>query len=366
MPNLPVMNNTLIPRRVVARFIITLCCATLAFLPAKLRAAEGAADGAASSQPRRKPDVKVWKESRAEGQKALGKGDSFSAELFFQTALEEAENFDARDYRLAESLEDLGYFYAAKGNAVTAEPLLRRAAAIRRGGPDSAAEAFCLLNLGMVCQKLAKYDDAEKSYQQAQDVLELKFGANHPNAVICMFHRAMLYDDLEKYAQAEPLYKTCALFFQSPKSKVVFGNTDAALHGVQISTLSYRPNYIYAFEALSHLSLLCLKQNRSTEAQAYFKQSFTVLEEQGKKASSELMIALNGIAARYIARNDFADAEVLLKRSVELHKRALGEKHIATQRTMAALAAVYEKEGKPAEAEKLKAQVKDLQGAESK
>ena len=67
-----------------------------------------------TAQPRRKPDVKVWKTSHAEGQKALEQKHYAEAETFFKAALAEAMNFDAGDERLADSLMDLGTFCAQR------------------------------------------------------------------------------------------------------------------------------------------------------------------------------------------------------------------------------------------------------------
>ncbi len=56
---------------------------------------------------RHKPDVKAWKKLRADGQKAMEQKRYSEAVQPFAAALAEARNFDADDYCLAESLEDL-------------------------------------------------------------------------------------------------------------------------------------------------------------------------------------------------------------------------------------------------------------------
>src|SRR3954464_5123770 len=67
-------------------------------------------------KPAGKPNVKAWQKNRDEGQKAMAQGKGAEAEAFLQAALGEAEKFDAKDYRLAESLSDLGNLRLAAGD----------------------------------------------------------------------------------------------------------------------------------------------------------------------------------------------------------------------------------------------------------
>jgi hypothetical protein len=65
--------------------------------------------------PKHKPDAKLWKSEKEQGETAFKNRQMHEAETHFQAALAEAENFDAKDYRLAESLTELGEFYARTG-----------------------------------------------------------------------------------------------------------------------------------------------------------------------------------------------------------------------------------------------------------
>ena len=67
--------------------------------------------------------MKAWEKNRAEAQKAMAQGKAAEAATFLKAALGEAEKFDAKDYRLAESLSDLGNFRTTTGDFASAEPL---------------------------------------------------------------------------------------------------------------------------------------------------------------------------------------------------------------------------------------------------
>ncbi|MDB6108980.1 MAG: Tfp pilus assembly protein PilF [Pedosphaera sp.] len=350
------------------RLLLALSFASLLFASPTLqaRAADAVPDTGSVNQVRTKPNVKAWKKNRAAGKKARDEGEAQAAETFFRAALDEAQKFDATDYRLAASLQDLGALYAATENLSAAEPLLRRAATMRRQDPNFLAEAGCLIDFGTVCQKLGKNDEAEKAYLRAQEALELKLGLYHPYAVICMFHRAALYDDLKKDSLAEPLFKSVLLHCQT---SVVGGGvmgTDTALFGGEAipgpgftpggdnaARVIYRPNDACTLETLSRLGMLCARQNRLAEAESYFKQSLKMVENQAAKGSPSLEASLGRLVNVYLAQTNYAGAEAILKHSIRLQEKSLSPKHRNSFKPQATLASLYEKEQKIAEAEAL-------------
>ena len=112
--------------------------------------------------PKHKPNTKLWKSEKEQGETAFKNRQMTEAETHFQAALAEAENFDAKDYRLAESLTELGEFYARVGRFADAEPLLRRAVDIRRGDPKPLIEAEVQFLYGFTCLQLQHHEPAEK------------------------------------------------------------------------------------------------------------------------------------------------------------------------------------------------------------
>src|SRR5579884_234260 len=216
-----------------------------------------------SSAAWHKPDVKAWKADREAGQKALQNKDAAAAEQYFRAALAEANNFSADDYRLAESLTDLGVLYARTGHYAEAEPLVRRVVTIRKGDPHFELEAGCNLLLGFVCGKLGEYQDAEKAYLRAEEVLSRKLRPDHPAVLHCAFQRALLYADQGDFGKAEPLLKKCVNMFEHPASRMTMRQTDPALHGVEVFWGTFKPDYASALEGLSRLASINTRENRA-------------------------------------------------------------------------------------------------------
>jgi tetratricopeptide (TPR) repeat protein len=197
-------------------------------------------------------------------------------------------------------------------------------------------------------------------------VLELKLGANHPQAVVCMYYRAALYDDQKKDAQAEPLFRNVLLHSQTA---VVAGGkfgTDTALFGHEavprpgfssssdnVARFVYEPNDVCTLQSLSRMGLLCARQNRLAEAESYFKQSLDLVEATATKGSPALEIALGDLVTLYLDQTNYAGAEAMLKHSIKFQEKSLSPKHRNSFKAQAELASLYEQEQKVAEAEAL-------------
>src|SRR3990172_9491193 len=94
----------------------------------------------------------AWETTMADGMSAHQRGHYAEAEEKFSAALKEAEAFGPEDPRLAASLNNLASVYAARGQAVRAEPLSRQALAIREKvlGAQHADVAASLEDLGSI------------------------------------------------------------------------------------------------------------------------------------------------------------------------------------------------------------------------
>jgi tetratricopeptide (TPR) repeat protein len=300
---------------------------------------------------RGKPNVKAWQKNRDAGQKALTQGQTAEAEAFLQAALGEAEKFDPKDYRLAESLSDLANFRAATGDFAAAEPLCRRALAIRRGDPNRLTEAECLLALGQACRNLLKYEEAEKCLLEARKIVDAKVGRDHPADALCQLYLAQLYQEQRDYSKAEPLFKQALEQFRHPSSKVKFQPMDPATHGVRTTRMTYRPNYNYALDALNGLGQVYLNQDLPEKAEACFKDTVKLVEEQPNAPEANLQLALSTLSAYYLSRTNYAQAEAVLDRLEHTQEKSLGLKNPATLKTLAELALVYDRNSKSPDAE---------------
>ncbi len=109
----------------------------------------------------------------------------------------------------AGSLNNLAALYGALGDYGRAEPLLKRALAIKEQvlGADHPHTATSLNNLAVLYVALGDYGRAEPLYQRALAMRERVLGANHPGTAGSLNNLAGLYYALGDYGRAEPLYQ---------------------------------------------------------------------------------------------------------------------------------------------------------------
>ena len=82
-----------------------------------------------------------------------------------------------------QSLNNLAALYADQGRYADAEPLYKRALAIREKalGPDHPDVATSLNNLAELYRDQGRYADAEPLYKRALAIYEKALGPDHPN-----------------------------------------------------------------------------------------------------------------------------------------------------------------------------------------
>ena len=115
-----------------------------------------------------------WGMHHTAGQKAYEQGRYAEAEKARLLALKEAENFGPEDPRLATSLNDLAVLYHAQGKYAEAEPLHKRALAIREKalGPEHSDVATSLENYAALLRKMNRDAEASKMEARAKAIRE--------------------------------------------------------------------------------------------------------------------------------------------------------------------------------------------------
>jgi tetratricopeptide (TPR) repeat protein len=304
-----------------------------------------------AAKPRGKPDVKAWRKNREEGQKAMAQGKEIEAESFYEAALAEAEKFDSKDVRLAESLTDLGFLRFASQDYASAETLFGRAVTIRRGELNRLLEAQCLLYHALACRNLEKYDEAERDLLEAQDIVDRKAGPDHPDDAIIRYHLARVYEAKKDYSKAEPLLVGAVEDFVNPPPQIkVKQRLDPALYGPAVIRYTYRPNYQYALDGLDSLASIYVKLNQPDKAEKCYLKSVKVARDSN---ASELMIqsAELNLGSFYGAQKNYPKAQEMLERLEHAQEKSPGFNHPLAQQTLAKLGRVYEGEDRLSEAE---------------
>ncbi len=147
----------------------------------------------------------AWERYIRAGLAAQQKGNYGEAVKQTQAALEAAEAFGPDDPRLATTLNNLAAFYQAQGKYPEAEPLHKRALAIREKtlGPEHPDLALSLNNLAMLYHDQGKYSEAEPLHKRALAIWEKALGPNHPYVATGLENYAVLLRKTERTSEAE-------------------------------------------------------------------------------------------------------------------------------------------------------------------
>jgi tetratricopeptide (TPR) repeat protein len=107
------------------------------------------------------------------------------------------------------SFNDVALILQQMGRTADAEPLHRRALAIREKalGPEHPNVAASLNNLAELHQTQGRYAEAEPLFRRSLVIREKALGAEHLDLATSLNNLALLYRAQGRYAEAEPLYR---------------------------------------------------------------------------------------------------------------------------------------------------------------
>ena len=115
--------------------------------------------------------------------------------------------------------------------------------------------------------------------------------------------------------------------------------------------ITYRPNYQYALETANSLAQMYVQEELPDKAEASFQDTIKLVEEQPNAPDGNLQMALSNLGNFYLSRSNYVPAEPVLNRLARSQEKSLGTDNSVTLKTLSELAFVYDRNGKPAEAE---------------
>ena len=253
------------------------------------------------------------------------------AEPLYKRALAIREKALGTDHPdVARSLNDLGSLYYQQGRYVDAEPLHKRSLAISEKalGRDHRDVATSLNDLATLYQEQGRYSDAEPLYKRALAIREKALGPDHPDVALSLNNLAFLYKTQGRYADAEPLY----------------------MRSLAVKQKALGPGHPEVALALHNLADLYSAQGRYAAAEPLLKQSLAISEQALGPEHPNVALALNNLAALYSNQGRYADVEPLYKRSLAIGEKAFGPDHPHVALFMNNLAALYRTQGRYADA----------------
>jgi len=233
----------------------------------------------------------------------------------------------------ATSLNDLAELLRSKGNYEGAEPLYRRALAIREQSPgaEHRDRAETLNNLALLLDAKGDYEGAEPLCQRALAIWEQALGPDHPLTATGLNNLALLLDAKGDYEGAEPLYR----------------------RALTIDEQALGPEHPDTAISVNNLAGLLNAKGNSEEAEALYRRALAIWEQVLGPDHPHTATGLNNLAELLRAKGGHEEAEPLHRRALAIRERALGREHPDTAISVNNLALVLNAKGNSEEAEPL-------------
>jgi tetratricopeptide (TPR) repeat protein len=285
------------------------------------------------------------------------------------------ESFGMEFAEGARLLNQAGYYLNERAEYAQAEPLFRRALAIREKalGPEHPHTASSLNNLAELLRFQGKPEEAEPLYRRALAIYEKALGPEHPDTATGLNNLAELLRDQGKLSEAEPLYRRAlaireeALGPEHPSTAASLNNL-ALLLDAQGKPEEAEPLYRRAlamFEkalgpehpdtatSMNNLASLLEDQEKPKEAELLYRRALAIREKALGPEHPDTANSLNNLALLLAAQGRLAEAEPLYRRSLAIYEKALGPEHPNTALVRNNLILFYRRQGREAEAEAL-------------
>jgi tetratricopeptide (TPR) repeat protein len=223
-------------------------------------------------------------------------------------------------------LTDTAYF-------AIAEPILQKSLELveKRFGPDHPEVSIRLNNLASLFQYTNRLAEAELLVRRALAIDEKSFGADHPELASYLSNLALLLCETNRLAEAEPLLR----------------------RALAIDEKSLDPEHPKIAIRLNNLAMLLKDTNRMAEAEPLMRRALAINEKSFGADHPVLAIDLNNLALLLFVTNRLAEAEPLLRRALAINEKSLGPEHPKTAIRLNNLAWLLKETNRLAEAEPL-------------
>ena len=254
----------------------------------------------------------------------VAQGRDTDAEPLYKRALAIRKASGSSPREVAQSLHNLAGLYFSQGRYSEAEALYKQALDIHLQQPDGGqAEAVNeYISLADTYRFWQKYPLARQYYETALDILEDTVGTEHSSFVTTRNNLAALYEEQGQYDRAESLYKeTLATYQKAPK-----------------------PDYPNIASTLNNLARVYQKQNKYDEAMDYYQQAQSIYEQDQESDRFYWTTILNNRALLYQELRQYDKAEASYQEAIALSKLLLPDDPKLVD-ILDNLTALYEEQG---------------------
>lgn len=270
------------------------------------------------------------------------------AEPLFRRALALRRNIEPLPHaELATTLDELGDVLQRTGRYGEAEPLLLEAAQAARLAGDRSLESDAHTDLGHTRLGSGDYTGAEAAYRTALAMRIEALGERHERTAIARHNLALALEAQERYDEAEALYLEALAaerdVLDPDHSDIALtlttlarlysktGRFDAAepllREALEISRRRLGPKHVRLGLTLSELGIVAVRRGDLDAAEAYFRESLEIQEAALGPSHPEIATALNNLSYVFIEQGRLREALPLRRRTVAIARAALGNDH---------------------------------------
>lgn len=269
----------------------------------------------------------------------------------------------------------LGPIYRSLGRVAEAELLEKRARQTPHRADEHAADDVRLRNEAAAHAAQDRHAEAELLYQRSISAADKKHGPEHPRIVHSLNPLAELYVKQSRLAEAEQLLKRALAIREKTNELAELHLQTALAHEMSAKTNRQQGRRAEAdlddkkaeearasarntengFTALSlnKLADFYFAQSRYREVEPLLKRALAITEKEKGADSEQAAGTVEKLAELYRAQRRYAEAEPLYKRALDLQERKHGTDTMYSVGPLGKLVQIYEGLGRYGEAEQL-------------
>jgi tetratricopeptide (TPR) repeat protein/CHAT domain-containing protein len=271
---------------------------------------------------------------------------------------------------LALALDNLARIYAVAHRYGDAEVQRKRMVAVleKTRGPDDLSVSSALNYLAGLYEEQHRDDEAIAVYIRVLAIRDKVLGPDHPDLAPILGHLARLYRAQGRTAEADPFdargqairEQRAGLRPEMVRLRDAGKYAEATLIAerlVEIEDHSVRgPDRNDVAVALNDLAQLYWAQDRYAEAEPLLRRSLNIIERAQGPQDNNVAVALDSLANLYSAQGHYAEAEPLFRRSLAIREKEAQRDNpddAGVSNALNSLARLYVAQGRLAEAEPL-------------
>jgi CHAT domain-containing protein len=281
------------------------------------------------------------------------------AEYYFLAAKAayETENLTT-NINYSKTFSDLGLLYATMGKFNSASQYTQLALEMREEtlGQKSYGYAASINNRAVLYQDLAYYNEAEKDFDAAKATIKSILGETQELSIV-LNNEAILYAEMGRNDEAiSNLQQATAILEKAQKKSI---NNQVGIQS-NLALLYQRTNKLaeaetiylklekdlgtgnpYYAGVLNNLALLYVQMNKPEKVEDYLKKAAAVYKTKFGEESPNYAKVIGDQGWYYRIKERYAEAEPLLVRSMEIREKTLGTDHPDYVKSREELAILY-------------------------